>query len=55
VKTALKGKIFQNAEDINRIVTVALNAVPLEATADSFQKLSERINTRIEVCGDYFE
>jgi hypothetical protein len=38
VKTAFKGKGFQDAEDIKKIVMADLNAVPLEAFADYFQK-----------------
>jgi hypothetical protein len=33
VKTALKGKRFQDAEGIKENVTIDLNAVPLEAFA----------------------
>jgi hypothetical protein len=39
VKTVLKGKRFQDVEDIKKNVTAELNAVPLEAFADCFQKL----------------
>jgi hypothetical protein len=39
MKTALKGKKFQDAEDIKKNVTAELNAVPMEAFADCFQKL----------------
>jgi hypothetical protein len=39
VKTALKGKRFQDAEDIEKNVMAELNAVPLEVFADRFQKL----------------
>jgi hypothetical protein len=39
VKTALKGKRFQDAEDIKKNVTAELNALPLEAPADYFQNL----------------
>jgi hypothetical protein len=38
VKTALKGKTFQDAEDIKKNVTSELKAVPLEVFAYSFQK-----------------
>jgi hypothetical protein len=36
VKTALKGEMFQDVEDIKKIVTAELNAVPLEAFAGCF-------------------
>jgi hypothetical protein len=34
VKTALKGKRFQDVEDIKKNVTAKLNAVPLKAFAE---------------------
>jgi hypothetical protein len=55
VKTAFKGKRFQDVEDIKRNVMAELNAVPLEAFADCFQKLVEGCNKCIQVGGDYFE
>jgi hypothetical protein len=44
VKTAIKGKRFQDVEDIKKNMTAELNAVPLEAFADCFQKHFERCN-----------
>jgi hypothetical protein len=41
VKTALKGKKFHDVGDIKKNVMAELNAVPLEAFADCFQKLFE--------------
>jgi hypothetical protein len=38
VKTALKGKRFQDVEDIKKNVTAELTAVALEAFADCFHK-----------------
>jgi hypothetical protein len=55
VKTALEGKRFQDVEDIKKNVTVELNAVPLEAFADCFQKRYERCNKFSQLVGDYFE
>jgi hypothetical protein len=55
VKTALERKRFQDVEDIKENVTAELNAVPLEAFADCFQKRFERCNKCIQVGGDYFE
>jgi histone-lysine N-methyltransferase SETMAR len=55
MKTVLKGKMFQDVEDIKKNVTAELNAVPLEAFANSFQKRFERRNKCIQVGGDYFE
>jgi hypothetical protein len=54
VKTALKEKRFQDVEDIKKNVMAELNAVPLHASADCFQKLFERCNKCIQVGGDYF-
>jgi hypothetical protein len=48
VKTALKGKKFQDAEDIKKNVTAELNAVPLESSADSFKK-------RFKICKNIFK
>jgi hypothetical protein len=55
VKTALKGKRFQDVESIKKNVTAELNAALLEAFADCFQKPFERYNKYIQVGGDYFE
>jgi hypothetical protein len=55
VKTVLKGKRFQDVEDIKKNMTTELNAVPLEAFADYFQKLFERCNKCFRVGGDYFK
>jgi hypothetical protein len=52
MKTALKGKRFQDVEDITKNVTVELNAVPLESFADCFQEIFERFNKFIQVGGD---
>jgi hypothetical protein len=55
VKTALKGRRFQDVEGIKKNVTAELSAVPFEAFSDCFQKLFERFNKCIQVGGDYFE
>jgi hypothetical protein len=55
VKTALKGKRFQDVEDVKKTMTAELNAVSLEAFVDCFQKLFQRCNKCIEVGGDYIE
>jgi hypothetical protein len=39
IKTALKGTRFLDVEDIKKNVMAELNAVPLETSADCFQKL----------------
>jgi hypothetical protein len=39
VETALKGKKFQDVEDIKKNVSAELNALPLEAFAGCFRKL----------------
>lgn len=56
-KAALEEKRFQNAEDIRRTAMAELNAVQMEAFADSFQKIFKWFFkcTSIQVCGDYFE
>jgi hypothetical protein len=55
VKTALKGKRFQDVEDIKINVTAELNAVPLEAFVCCFGKLLKRHNKCIQAGGDDFE
>jgi histone-lysine N-methyltransferase SETMAR len=55
VKTALKGKRFEDVEDIKKNVTAEMNAIPLGAISDCFQKLFVRCNKSIQVGGDYFE
>jgi hypothetical protein len=55
VKTSVKGKRFQDVEDIKKNVTAELNAVPSEAFADRFQKIFEQCNKCIQVSEDYFE
>jgi hypothetical protein len=55
MKTALKGQRCQDVEDIKKNMTVELNAVPLEAFADCFQKHFEQCNKCNQVHGDYFE
>jgi hypothetical protein len=49
MKTALKGKRVQDADDIKKNVTADLNAVHLETSADCFQKLFKRFDKRIQV------
>jgi hypothetical protein len=39
VETALKGKRFQDSQNIERNVTAERISVPLEVLADRFQKL----------------
>jgi hypothetical protein len=54
-KIALKGKKFQDAEDIKENVTTELQAVLLEVIAGCFQKLFQRFNKCIKIGRDYFE
>jgi hypothetical protein len=55
MKAALKGKRFQDVENIKKNVMAELNVVPLEAFADSFQKFFKGFNKCIQVGGDYIE
>jgi hypothetical protein len=55
VKTALKGKTFEDVEDIKKNVMAELNVIPLEAFADCFLKRFEQCNKCIQVGGDYSE
>jgi hypothetical protein len=45
----------QDAEDIKKNLTAEMNAVPLEAFADCFQKLLKRFNKSIQVGPIYFD
>jgi hypothetical protein len=39
VKTVLRGKRFQDVEDIKKNVTAGLSALPFEAVTDCFQNI----------------
>jgi hypothetical protein len=53
MKTAFKGNRFQHAED-KKTVMAELNAAPLEAFADYFQKLFKQFNKCTQVGKNYF-
>jgi hypothetical protein len=56
VKISFKGKGFEDVEDIIKTnVTAELNALPLEAFADCFQKPFRSFSKCNQVGGDYFD
>jgi hypothetical protein len=55
VKTALKGRQYQDAKDIKRNITTNLNAIPLGTFHDCFVQFTGRCKKHIAVKEDYFE
>ena len=54
-KLQLKGRLFEDIQDIKRAVTLSLRAIPQEEVQRSFQSLLDRATRRIDVEGMYFE
>jgi hypothetical protein len=55
VKTVLKGKKFQDVEDMKKNMMAELKTVFYEAFAECFHKLFKRFNECSQVGSDYFE
>jgi len=55
LKLPLKGRLFEDVQDIKRAVTSSLRAIPQEEVQRSFQSLLDRATRRIDVEGMYFE
>jgi hypothetical protein len=55
LKSILKGARLANVAAIQERVTAALQSIPKEAFADSFQKLYERCQQCVVKDGNYFE
>jgi len=55
LKLQLKGRLFEDIQDIKRAVTLSLRAIPQEELQRSFQSLLDRATRRIEIEGMYFE
>jgi hypothetical protein len=55
LKRVMKGARFAGVAAIQECVTVALQLIPRETFADSFQKLYERCQQCVVKDGDYFE
>jgi [histone H3]-lysine36 N-dimethyltransferase SETMAR len=55
IKKKLKGKIFENIDDIKENVTRELNMVTLNQFSDCFASLQKRWQICIQRGGDYFE
>ena len=55
LKLPLKGRLFEDVQDIQGAVTSSLRAIPQEEVQRSFQSLLDRATRRIDVEGMYFE
>jgi hypothetical protein len=55
LKSIMKGACFADVAAIQERVTAVLRSIPIEAFADSFQKLYERCQKCVVKDGDYFE
>jgi len=51
----LKGRLFENVQDIQAAVTMSLRAIPQEDVQRSFQSLLERATRCIDAEGVYYE
>jgi hypothetical protein len=55
LKSIMKGARFSDVAAIQERVTAVLRSIPIEAFADSFQKLYERCQQCVVKDGNYFE
>ena len=55
LKLPLKGRLFEDVQDIQGAVTSTLRAIPQEDVQRSFQSLLERATRCIDAEGMYFE
>jgi hypothetical protein len=55
LKSIMKGSRFAGVAAIQERATAVLRSIPIEAYADSFQKLYERCQQCVVKGGDYFE
>jgi hypothetical protein len=55
LKSIMEGALFADVAEIQERVTAVLRSIPIEAVADSFQKLYERCQQCVVKDGDYFE
>jgi len=51
----LKGRLFEDVQDIQAAVTSSLRAIPQEDVQSSFQTLLDRATRCIDAEGMYFE
>ena len=51
----MKGRLFEDVQDIQEAVTSSLRAIPQEDVQRSFQSLLERTTRCIDAEGMYFE
>ena len=54
LKLPLKGRLFEDGQDIQAAVTSSLQAIPQEDVQSSFQSLLDRVTRCIEAEGMYF-
>ena len=55
LKLPLKGRLFEDVQDIQAAVTSSLRAIPQEDVQSSFQSLLDRATRCIDAEGMYFE
>jgi transposase len=55
LKLSLKGRLFEDVQDIQAAVTSSLRAIPQEDVQRSFQSLLDRATRCIDAEGMYFE
>ena len=55
LKLPLKGRLFEDVQDIQAAVTSSLRAIPQEDVQRSFQSLLDRVTCSIDAEGMYFE
>jgi histone-lysine N-methyltransferase SETMAR len=55
VKTALRGTVFENAEELLEAVTTILRGIPTETLLATFHQWMDRLQTFIDIGGDYVE
>jgi hypothetical protein len=55
LKLPLKGRLFEDVQDIQAAVTSSLRAIPQEDMQRSFQSLLNRASRCIDAEGMYFE
>ena len=55
LKLPMKGRLFEDVQDIQAVVTSSLRAIPQERVQRSFQSLLDRATRCIDAEGMYFE
>jgi hypothetical protein len=55
VKTALRGTVFDSVEGMLEAVTTILRGIPAETLLATFHQWMDRLQTCIDIGGDYVE